>query len=170
MGPSYAEDAVHAAYGCGIEHFRADCAVLAARGAELNQPASRNLGGDGKHQNGGEEGSGASRDIQAYPFNRYRLLYAAHARRGLDVHSRAFLGAVKGADVLQGAANRLLDFGLDLFLRAEDFLTADFNLPEGAPVDFERELAQGIVAAGFHPLKYLDDGFAHGRVAARRAA
>ena len=70
--------------------------------AEHYLPASCNLGGGGKHQHGGEEGSRSARNVEPHLFYGNALLPALHALAGLNLVAFKLLCLMKLGDIAVG--------------------------------------------------------------------
>ena len=99
-----------------------------------------------EHKHGGEEGSGASGDIEPHGFDRYRLLDAADPRCGFHFDLTGHLGLVEGADIAGCSRDGVLHFLRYCLGCLADFVRSHFEVIRNETVDLSGECPEGIVA------------------------
>ena len=149
LGSADPENPLDTTIGCGVEHFR-----RLGGSAKYHFGAACDAGGYGQHQYGREEGSGASRDVQADFGNGDGLLYAFHSGSGFHHHLGRALSLVESFDIGGGLLYGSLHFGADLAGGGFDLGGGEFQRGWSLAFDFQGEFPQGPVPAQAHPFEY----------------
>ena len=149
----------------GEEYFRGDFPVLSRRGAEHHFAAAGQSSRDGKHQNGGEEGSGASGDVEPDLSYGYGFLDASHSRAGLDLDSNRFLRQVEGLYVGRRDGYGFLDLGAHGGFRLGEIFSAQCQLFNFSSVYLLGKFLQLGIASSPYPFNDCLHPFLHQGVA-----